>query len=75
MERLRLDPRTTVQIDFETIYVKTTIDPRYLATEVRESRRNRRTIHGGPAAFERHIYLASVGAKSAQGPNASAIKV
>lgn len=32
-------------------------------------------VHGGPWAFERHIYLASVRTKSALGPNASAIKL
>lgn len=68
---------TTKQVDPETIYAKTTIDPRYLAAEVE----NRVGLGGSDdprgtgAAFERYIYLASVGAKSAQGPNASAIKV
>jgi len=33
------------------------------------------TDHGRPGAFERYIYLASVGTKSALGPNASAIKL
>ncbi|KOX76992.1 hypothetical protein WN51_10386 [Melipona quadrifasciata] len=73
----RTTKRTTKQVDPAAIYAETTIDPRYLATEVenREGLGGWWTIHGGPAAFERHIYLASAGAKSAQGPNASAIKI
>lgn len=33
------------------------------------------TDHEGLEAFEKHIYLTSVGTKSALGPNASAIKL